>query len=453
MPVQQLSEERYPLLLLFVEDGKGGSKRNSRIAIDKERSAGITSGATAVITQWPSKFTSFKWVIFPLIRMILDHVTSCWVTSIFCGLTLFILTMLLLAATSQHRIHTLKPRCIGSHIYNDHRMDNTTIHLIHHAADTWSSSELNTLDDIAQNYPQCKIHLVIINNERERSNFIHKLPTVTAKSVTDSSSNATTSKLLVDKSVQNKRKKRSKRSKKTQRKKRKMDKVVTQPEDLELNINVGPQNLFNLLLNRKRFEHLNSTTPIATETSLITSPNPMSNIDELLEKYPQIFTEHVTYNEVFRNSPLFFSWRRLNKRSRLFAIRVLYLWQYAGISFDLPHHHEQNLTNNAYKTINATSERVEISISNHQSPEVELANLVALGYADFKKLPEGVVSIDEEGLHMETKTSCHAFFGELLMELRKSNEKGSPASMIKKTIVVFCKKRAVDPRYCANIKD
>lgn len=53
MPTEQESEEKYPLLLLLVDEGKNSGK--GRIAFDKNRYKGITSGVTTVFTQLPSK--------------------------------------------------------------------------------------------------------------------------------------------------------------------------------------------------------------------------------------------------------------------------------------------------------------------------------------------------------------------------------------------------------------
>lgn len=49
------TEEKFPLLSLFLDDGKSGSKKNNAIFIEKNRSKGILSGASAVLTEWPSE--------------------------------------------------------------------------------------------------------------------------------------------------------------------------------------------------------------------------------------------------------------------------------------------------------------------------------------------------------------------------------------------------------------
>lgn len=50
--VQQHSEETYPLLLLFLDDE---SARGRRVQIDKNRYHRIATGASTVITEWPSE--------------------------------------------------------------------------------------------------------------------------------------------------------------------------------------------------------------------------------------------------------------------------------------------------------------------------------------------------------------------------------------------------------------
>lgn len=65
MPTSQHCEETYPLLLLFLDDE---TARGRRVQIDKGRYQGITTGASTVITQWPSKF--FKDYIFTQICQI-----------------------------------------------------------------------------------------------------------------------------------------------------------------------------------------------------------------------------------------------------------------------------------------------------------------------------------------------------------------------------------------------
>lgn len=53
--MSERSEEKYPLLLLFTDDG--GKNRHQRFAFERNRANGITSGATTIMTQWPGTFS------------------------------------------------------------------------------------------------------------------------------------------------------------------------------------------------------------------------------------------------------------------------------------------------------------------------------------------------------------------------------------------------------------
>lgn len=64
MPSLGRSEERFPLLMLFLDDGTKSNKKQRKIFIDKNRYKNITSGASAVITEWPSKFVFTIKIIF-----------------------------------------------------------------------------------------------------------------------------------------------------------------------------------------------------------------------------------------------------------------------------------------------------------------------------------------------------------------------------------------------------
>lgn len=51
-----VSEEKYPLLLLYVEEGGKRSEYPRRVVFaDKTRGKNIIQGAATIITQWPGK--------------------------------------------------------------------------------------------------------------------------------------------------------------------------------------------------------------------------------------------------------------------------------------------------------------------------------------------------------------------------------------------------------------
>lgn len=149
-----------------------------------------------------------------------------------------------------------------------------------------------------------------------------------------------------------------------------------------------------------------------------------SNFENVVRKHSGVLIEWLNYTEIFTNSPLQTTWRNLNEKSKLFACRVMYLWQYGGISFDL-------LENWGNKT---------------------LENVIVLGLKAFRNLPKGTVTIDDKGWHMESGIGCHAFFGDLLMNLKKANNQDTVQSIIKKTLDVFCKKGNIESGYCSTVK-
>lgn len=154
---------------------------------------------------------------------------------------------------------------------------------------------------------------------------------------------------------------------------------------------------------------------------------------DVLIAHPDIIVEALNYTEAFNNSPLYNTWENLNEQTRVFAIRTIYLWQYGGISFDLFEETYKDLTDGR---------------SNISSVE----DVVELGLNTFSKLPKGVVTIDDRGWHMESRTSCHAFFGDMLMNLRKADSSATPERIIKKTLNVFCRRGSVDSGYCSTVK-
>lgn len=157
------------------------------------------------------------------------------------------------------------------------------------------------------------------------------------------------------------------------------------------------------------------------------------NLREVLTAHPDIFLETLNFTEVFNNSPLYSTWQHLNEATRIFAVRTIYLWQYGGLSFDLL----GGLSRYKYNT---------------SSKNNSIEGVVELGLESFQKLPKGTVTIDDEGWHMESRTSCHAFFGDMLMNLRKADSSVTPQQVIKGTLNVFCRRGSIDSGYCSNVK-
>lgn len=75
MPNSSRSEERFPLLLFFLENGQ--KSKNKPTLIDKARYEGLTAGATAVITQWPGNKIVLNFLIIAILfRTINDELVS-----------------------------------------------------------------------------------------------------------------------------------------------------------------------------------------------------------------------------------------------------------------------------------------------------------------------------------------------------------------------------------------
>lgn len=160
---------------------------------------------------------------------------------------------------------------------------------------------------------------------------------------------------------------------------------------------------------------------------------------DILGLYPDIVLQTLIYTEAFNNSPLFNTWRNLNENAKLFAIRTIYLWQYGGISFDLLDENYKDLS------------RYKHNAKQNSNKTTSIEDIVVRGLTAFKKLPTGTVTIDDKGWHMESRTSCHAFFGDMLMNLKKAHSDAAPQEIIKKTLDVFCKKGGIDSGYCSNV--
>ncbi|KAH1025313.1 hypothetical protein HUJ05_010058 [Dendroctonus ponderosae] len=52
-------------------------------------------------------------------------------------------------------------------------------------------------------------------------------------------------------------------------------------------------------------------------------------------------------------------------------------------------------------------------------------------------MPQEVVTADDEGLHIFTKSPCHAFFGEVLGYLRRARGDETPKMIIRKSLKVL----------------
>jgi hypothetical protein len=271
-----------------------------------------------------------------------DYLSSCWLTALICGITLFIISIMLTSCmTYQH--HPRLPRCSSDY----HLIDNKTIHLVH-TSHKWSSYQLELIENITDAFPGYQIHLLEVNTLGVSSNKI-------MKEVNGTKSNETS----------------KNRSEKT--------------------------------------------------------------LQDLLRQHPNLLVTHMSYGSIFENSPLFFSWFSLSHQMRNFAIRVLQLWQFGGLSFDLLEYQSQppkKFRNCSYFA------------------EAKVKSYVRHGHERYENLGDEIVSVDHNGFHMECKIPCHAFFGKVLMKLRKANEKSTPRGILNGPIYTFCRAGVIDKEFC-----
>ncbi|KAJ8956674.1 hypothetical protein NQ318_014029 [Aromia moschata] len=333
------------------------------------------------------------------------YIGTCWVTTALSGLLFFMLVLLLMSAltTGGHRL----PRCTSKEEIN-----NDTIHLVHtHHPEEWRSEEVDLFEKIVENYSQYKIHLILI--QRTTPHTKRDYATEEEKHTTES------------------------------RKKRKID-------DLRLSINMGAKRLLDILLHGKSVLYNSTEKLTRTTRSVPKSTMPFKTLDDLLKVHPNIILENTTYNQIFFMSPLYAYWSLLNENLKVFAVRTLQLWQYGGISFDLEPHSKsvEKKTNNSTEAVNNTSSEKE----DDNIFKRKLLNFVISEKNNYEKLPTGVVTADDEALHMESKIPCHAFFGEIMMHLRRAQENTTVKDILQESLKVFCRHSAADKKYCDILK-
>lgn len=154
---------------------------------------------------------------------------------------MLLLTTVLVLATNHHRLHSLRPRCIGKHVREDGRMDNQTIHLVH-GPNHWCRNQLQALEDIANKFPSCKIHLVMIQEDsvhEVKRNGSEATDSTTVEAISSSSLASSVASTVVEVvPVEKIRVKRSRINKKLMRKhtspKRKKRMVTSDPDNLEV---------------------------------------------------------------------------------------------------------------------------------------------------------------------------------------------------------------------------
>lgn len=368
------SEEKYPLLYVVVDKDTTPTNNNGKFF---ERRSGIARGAQTVLEQWPG------------------YMSTCWLTSLISVVALISMFLLLITALSTYKLHRL-PRCVRG---ENPLLNSTTVHLVH-GPSPWDSRQLETMAKIVQYFPRNRVHLIAIRKPFEE--------------------NATTGRKLM---------------------------METEPSD---KFPLGKRDaafgwpffdvkdFVGAFLDKNRIE---SGRRFAAEKSV------MTNISDLLAKYPQIFVETLSYEEAFARSPLLYTWHHLNEETKLFAIRVLQLWEYGGVSFDVAINRTGSdaaspptnpiLVTTAGVSINEQPDDDDVQKKTFDDPTDRVDALLALGRANFAIIPRGVVTLAENGCHMETKTPCHAFFGEILRLLRAADMTTRPEGVIADALKTF----------------
>ncbi|KAB0793302.1 hypothetical protein PPYR_12922 [Photinus pyralis] len=382
------TEEKFPLLLLFLEDGQRSAKQHKRILFDKGRYQGIASGANNIMTHWSG------------------HVASGWITAMLIGIGLFAIAILMITFSIHPVIENLTAKCERQ--YREIKNDSSIIHLVH-GPNRWTPAQLEALDQIAKNSQQFQIELILIRPEIDPPSNIVKRDVMKARNVTYPKHESTSSpRALVKKVISSTAREVVNPKLKVYEKPRKA---------LEPSFNMAKKNLLAMLGMKKRSKKTTSK-PVVLQRKART-------LEDIIDAYPNILVITTTFEKVFSHTPLYFTWQNTNLETRLFAIRVLQLWNFAGISLTLP--------------------------SDLHSPPKAGNTVTITRKALLEDLPSGLVTVDDEGSHMQTKSTCHAFFGELLMVLAKATPATKPADVIRKTLHKFCLKGAVDGNYCDTI--
>lgn len=176
----------------------------------------------------------------------------------------------------------------------------------------------------------------------------------------------------------------------------------------------------------------------------------VTSYEDILNAFPNIHEDKMTYNRYFDHTPLKYYWMDYNPEILNFAVRIQELWQNGGISFHLPLNSDHKntaarlITNEIVPKISTTNSPFSLK---GRTDLLRLKILIANTKYRYFHLAEEIVSIDGEGLHMAARIPCHAFFGEMLMKLQKENNV-SISVFITKMLSAFCKRGAVDPEYC-----
>ncbi|XP_060521605.1 uncharacterized protein LOC132699114 isoform X2 [Cylas formicarius] len=351
---------------------------------------------------------------------------TCWLTTVVSSIAIFFLIMVTISSVNNYESVRV-PRCVHQQT-NITKLDNNTIHLVREFAE-WDENQISILEQIHRNFPEFKLHLVILqkNGTQLNKSVINDLDILSSKFVQTTvptfekeeiTKNLTMNSIFKKISVVNRRKRKS--------------------EEFGYGLNEGVKRLLDVIL-RSRANFINSSGILESKLSRksITPRSKARTMDDIFNRIPNLLVENVTQEQAFNKTPLEKSWTRLNVQLQIFAIRIIQLWQYGGISFSLDSPMSRNNAENTDASSAATSSK--------------LLRFITRGKESFDKLPYGVVTADDEGLHIFSKMPCHAFFGEIILQLKHANLLESVKGVLKKSLHIFCKHAAVNKSYCDNL--
>ncbi|XP_072378531.1 uncharacterized protein [Diabrotica undecimpunctata] len=378
--IKDNSEEKAPLL--YVVDDR--IPKDTRY-FDTGRFNGISSGATAVFTHFP------------------DYIGTCWVVTAVSALIFFMMMLLVLSTLTVASLRL--PRCATAE-----EITNDTIHLVHvHNSYYQEIEKLNFVKELVKLYPTYNIRVMTLPGKEETQNKI--IPGTIEKDFIEENydvQNEITSSISTS---------TPKKSKILQR--------MKDIKDTQLLLNMLMRGMF---MDIKTDPKIKSTESATTQT---TTDKVIKNVEDLGSIYPKISYETITYNQTFFGTPLQTSYKYINEKLQIFAVRVLQIWQYGGLSFDL-----QNADETDFKHLSAKE-------STHQH-KFEITE------KDSRNVWVNTVSVDDRGFHLESKIPCHVFFEQILMILRGADQYTTVKDVMKKAVKSFCLHYPVNRENCVK---
>lgn len=271
---------------------------------------------------------------------------------------------------SSKNLPTLK--CI-----DHHNLESTSIiHLVHNSADQWNEFQLEFIEIIANEFPATKyqINLMIIDNRIIGSN------------------NQT------DRSIRNQTN----------------DNYTTDDTNKNVSLKLIGNNIKKFLFILFHIHPRNQSS-----NGLVSDNQDQRSLHQILSKHRNIVVNRISYEDRFKTTQLFYTWPLLNEELKIFAVRVLQLWDFGGISFDL----------DRYDSYYGDDEKTSV-----------VDNM----YRQFEQLASGDIIVDNDGLDMASKLPCRAFFADILRNLNIHNQDVHLTAMdvIRKSMQLFCPKSA-----------